>query len=113
MRFNMATSATIPVRLPPELMGALDAWAKSIGQSRSAAIKLCLAKQLGLVEKADAESLVALDGRHYRYATRPSSIQVGSIASNQTGGAIGSIQVGTRATARNTPISAKKTKPKK
>lgn len=67
----MATSATIPVRLPAELVDALDFWAKSIGQSRSAAIKLCLAKQLGLVEKADAAALSALDGRHYRYVEIP------------------------------------------
>lgn len=66
--WEMATSVTIPVRLPPDLLKALDAWAETIGQSRSAAIKLCLAKQLGLIEKADAAALGALDGRRYRYA---------------------------------------------
>jgi hypothetical protein len=65
---QVASAPTIPVRLPPNLLGPLDAWAKSIGLSRSAAIKLCLAQQLGVVEKADSASLRVLDGRTHRYA---------------------------------------------
>lgn len=67
MLIGMPTAATIPVRLPPDLLKALDSWAKNIGQSRSAAIKLCLAKQLGLIERADDAALHALDGRAKRY----------------------------------------------
>lgn len=64
----MATASTIPVRLPENLLAPLDAWAKAAGISRAAAIKLCLAKQLGVIETADLAALAALDGRRYRYS---------------------------------------------
>lgn len=75
MHVRMATSPTIPVRIPPDMLRALDAWAKSIGQSRNAAIKLCLAKQLGLIEKADAIALDILDGRHYRASSPDEAVR--------------------------------------
>jgi predicted DNA-binding protein len=69
----MATAATIPVRLPEELLQPLDSWAKAAGLSRAAAIKLCIAKQLGAIETADAAALRALDGRSYRYQGKPAA----------------------------------------
>lgn len=65
----MATSATIPVRLSGEIVERLDNYATQLGISRSAAIRLCLAYQLGIIETADPKELPNLDGRTHRYAT--------------------------------------------
>lgn len=65
---------TIPVRLPDELLARLDAYAKSLGVSRSAAIKLALGAQMGMIESAAAQSLHALDGRTFRYRRPPPSV---------------------------------------
>lgn len=66
----MPVAATIPVRLPAELLARLDAWAVSKGVSRSAAIKLCLGQQLGVIADSKPESLRGLDGRTHRYKTK-------------------------------------------
>lgn len=70
----MPTAATIPVRLSDDLLSRLDAYAKKIGVSRSAAIRLCLSYQLGIITTADPRELPALDGRRFRYTTHVAAL---------------------------------------
>ena len=63
----MPTSATIPVRLSNELVDRLDVYAGKLGVSRSAAIRICLAYQLGVIETAHPRELSQMDGRKQRY----------------------------------------------
>lgn len=67
----MPIAATIPVRLSDDLLARLDAYAKKIGVSRSAAIRLCLGYQLGAIATADPKELRTMDGRAFRYSASP------------------------------------------
>lgn len=85
----MSVAATIPVRLPEELLSRLDRFAESMGVSRSAAIKLALAAQMGFTEGAAPSELKEMDGRKDRYKparkTSAGKIHLGEVTAHGSG----------------------------
>jgi hypothetical protein len=89
MRLIVPIAATIPVRLPTELLRRLDLYAASLCVSRSAAIKLALAAQFHFVDGAAPPELREMDGRKYRYhsmqKSSASKIHISEIAPTNGG----------------------------